>query len=68
MSGREKKVKKNMYDLSFKKHETKKFLEVSHCSHAKQQQRNVKKKFATRAKLFFFLIRPVVFHHSLAIL
>ena len=38
-----KKVKKNTYDLSFQKHETKKFLEVSHCSHEKQQQRNVQK-------------------------
>ena len=43
MSGSEKKVNKNTYDLSFKKHETKKFLEVSHCSRAKQRQRNVQK-------------------------
>ena len=52
-SGSEKKLNKNTYDLSFKKHETKKFLEVSHCSHAKQRQRNVQKKFAARAKLLF---------------
>ena len=68
MSGSEKKLNKNTYDLSFKKHETKKFLEVSHCSRAKQRQRNVQKKFATPAKFAFWLIRPiVVFHRSLAL-
>ena len=39
--------------------------EVSHCSRAKQWQRNVQKKCAARAKL---LIRPiVVFHRSPAL-
>ena len=56
-----KKVKKNTYDLSFQKHETKKFLEVSHCSHEKQQQRNVQKKFATRAKLLYCWLDLLLF-------
>ena len=48
---------------------TKKFLEVSRCSRAKQRQRNEQKKSATRAKLLFFLlIRPIaVFHRSPAL-
>ena len=54
MSGNEKKVNENSYDISSLKRVTKKFLEVSHCSRAKQRQRNVQKKFAARAKLFFF--------------
>ena len=33
---------------------TGKFLEVSRCRLAKQRQRNVQKKCAARAKLFFF--------------
>ena len=36
-----------------KKRVTKKFLEVSRCSRAKQRQRNVQKKWAARAKLLF---------------
>ena len=40
------------------KHATRKFLEVSGCSRAKQRQRLYKKKCAARAKLFFLLIRP----------
>ena len=41
---------------------------VSRCSRAKQQQRNVQKKCAARAKLFFLLIRPIaVFHRSPAL-
>ena len=41
---------------------------VSRCSRAKQQQRNVQKKCAARAKLFFLLIRPTaVFHRSPAL-
>ena len=43
MSGSEKKVNKNMYNISSIKRVTKKFLEVSRCSRAKQQQRNVQK-------------------------
>ena len=67
-TGIEKKVNENTYDISSIKtikRVTKKFLEVSRCSCAKQRQRNVQKKCAARAKLVFLLIRPiVVFHHS----
>ena len=58
-----KKVNKKTYDISSIKRVTKKFLEVSRCSRAKQRQRNVQKKCAARAKLFFFLIRPIVVLH-----
>ena len=65
MNGSEKKVNDNTYYISSIKRVTKKFLEVSRCSRAKQRQRNVQKKCAARAKLLFLLIRPiVVFHHS----
>ena len=66
MSGREKNVNENTYDISsIKRVTTKKFLEVSRCSRAKQRQRNVQKMCAARAKLLFLPIRPiVVFHHS----
>ena len=53
MSGSEKKVNKKTYDISSIKRLTKKFLEVSRCSRAKQRQRNVQKKCAARAKLLF---------------
>ena len=43
MSGGEKKVNENMYNISSIKHVTNKFLEVSRCSRAKEQQRNVQK-------------------------
>ena len=43
MSGSEKKVNENTYDISSIKCITKKFLEVSRCSRAKQRQRNVQK-------------------------
>ena len=46
MSGGVKKVKGNTYDISSIKRVTKKFLEVSRCSRAKQRQRNVQKKCA----------------------
>ena len=49
----EKKVNNNRYDISSIKRVTQKFLEVSHCGSAKQRQRNVQKKCAARAKLFF---------------
>ena len=49
MSGSEKKVNENTYDISSKKRVTKKFLEVSRCS----RQRKVQKKCAARAKLLF---------------
>ena len=53
MSGSEKSEHGNTYDISSIKRVTKKFLEVSHCSRAKQRQRNVQKKCAARAKLLF---------------
>ena len=43
-----------MYDIPSIKLATKKFLEVSRCSRAKQRQRNIGKKWAARAKLLFF--------------
>ena len=52
----------NTYDISSVKRVTKKFLEVSRCSRAKQRQRNVQKKCAVRAKLFL-LIRPIIVFH-----
>ena len=66
MSGREKKVNENTYDISSIKLVTKKFLEVSRCSCAKRRQRNVQKKkkkseSAARAKLLFLLIGPLLF-------
>ena len=68
ISGSAKKVNENTYDISSIKCVTKKFLEVSRCSRAKQRQRNVQKKCAARAKLLFLLIRPiVVFQHSPAL-
>ena len=48
-----KKVNKKTHDISSIKRVTKKFLEVSHCSRAKQRQRNVQNKCAARAKLLF---------------
>ena len=62
MSSSEKKVNENTYDVSSIKRVTKKFLEVSRCSRAKQRQRNVQKKCAARAKLCL-LIRPIVVFH-----
>ena len=52
MSGSEKKVNEKTYISSIKR-VTKKFLEVSRCSCAKQRQRNLQKKCAARAKLLF---------------
>ena len=54
MSGSEKKVNENTYDISSIKRVTKKFLEVSRCSRAKQRERNVQKKCAAPAKLLSF--------------
>ena len=48
-----KKVNDTTYDIPSIKLVTKKFLEVSLCSRAKQRQRNVQKKCAARAKLHF---------------
>ena len=57
MSGSEKKVTENTYDIS----SMKKFLEVSRYSSAKQRQRNVRKKCAARAKLLFCLLDLLLF-------
>ena len=68
MSSSEKKWTRLKYDLSSKKRVTKKFLEVSHCSRAKQRQRNVQKQFCCSCKVAFLLFRPiVVFHRSPAL-
>ena len=68
MSGSEKKVNENTYDISSIKRVTKKFLEVSRCSRAKQRQRNVQKKVCCTSKVAFLLIIPiVVFHRSPAL-
>ena len=53
MSGSEKKVNENSYDISSIKRVTKKFLEAVRCSRTKRRQRNVQKKCAARAKLLF---------------
>ena len=54
MSGSEKKVNKKTSNNSFIKHVAKKFLELSRCDRAiYQRQRNVQKKCAAGAKLFF---------------
>ena len=64
MSGsKEKKVNENTYDISSIKRVTKKFLQVSRCSRAKQRKRNVQKRSAARAKLLLLLIRPIVIFH-----
>ena len=60
-----KKVNNNRYDISSTKRVTRKFLEVSRCGRAKQRQRNVQKKCAARAKLFFCLIDLLLFFHVL---
>ena len=59
-----KKVNENTYDISSIKLVTKKFLEISRCSCAKQRQRNVQKNCAAGAKLVL-LIRPIVVFHRL---
>ena len=58
MSGSEKNVNENTCDISSIKRVTKKFLEVSRCSRAKQRQRNVLKKVCCTCKVAFLLIRP----------
>ena len=52
MSGSEKKVNEKPYISSIQRL-TKKFLEVSGCSRAKQRQRNIQEKSAARTKLLF---------------
>ena len=68
MSGSEKKVSENTCDISSIKSVTKKFVEVSRCSRAKQRQRNVEKSVLHVQSCFFLLIRPIaVFHRSPAL-
>ena len=64
-----KKVNETTYDISSKHRVTsKKFLEVSRRSRAKQRQRNVLKKVCFTCKVAFLRIRPiVVFHRSSAL-
>ena len=57
ISGSEKKVNENTYEISSIKLVTKKFLEVSRCSSAKKKKtakKSTQKKCAARAKLLFF--------------
>ena len=51
---KKKNVNENTFYISSMKRATKKFLEVSSCSRAKERQRNEQKKCATRAKSLFF--------------
>ena len=53
MSDSGKKVNKNTYDISSKKRVTRKLLEVSRCSRAKQRQRNVQKSVLHVQSCFF---------------
>ena len=55
MSGSEKKVNDNTYDISYIKRVTKKFLEVSHRSRAKQWQRHVQKSVLHVQSCFFVI-------------
>ena len=52
-SGSEKKVNDNTYDISSIKRVTKKFLDISRCSRAKQRQRNVQKSVLHVQSCFF---------------
>ena len=54
MSDGGKKANKNMDDISSIKRVTRKLLEVLRSGRAKQRQRNVQRKCAACAKLFFF--------------
>jgi len=59
MSDSEKRVNKNASDIPSIKRVTRKFLEVSRNSRAKQRQRNVQKS-VLHVKGAFLLIRPIV--------
>ena len=52
-SGQQGENEQNTYNISSTKRVIRNFLEVSRYSRAKQRQRNVHKKCATRAKLRF---------------
>ena len=51
-----KKENKTTYNISFIKRVTRKFLEVSGCRLARPRQKDVQKKCAARAMLFFCLL------------
>ena len=53
MSGSKKKMNEKTYDISSIKRVTKKFLQVSPCSLAKQRQRNVQKSVLQLQSCFF---------------
>ena len=53
MSGSEKKVNKNTYDISSSKRITRNSLEVSRCGRTKQLQRNVQKSMLHVQSCFF---------------
>ena len=53
-----------MYDISSINRVTRKFLNFSRCSRAKQWERNVQKKCATRAKVFYCELALLFFHRS----
>ena len=64
MSGSEKKVKlEHVRHQSSIKCVTRKFLEVSPCSHPKKRQRNVEKNCCS-CKVVFLLVRPIVVFKS----
>ena len=59
ISGSDKKVNRNTYDFSSIKRVTRKFLDVSRCSRAKQRRRNVQKSVLNEQRCccwFFFLL------------
>ena len=60
-SGKE--VNRKKYNISSTKYVTRKLLEVSRCSCAKQRPRNVQKKCAESAKLLFCLLDLLLFFH-----
>ena len=61
MSGSEKQVNKNAYDISSTKLVTKKFLGVSRCSRVQMQRaKKCTKKECCTCKVAFLLIRPIV--------
>ena len=57
-------MNKNTYDISPIKRVTRKLLEVSRCSRANEQRRNVQKNVLHVQSCFFVLIRPIVVFSS----
>ena len=62
-SGSGKRVNENTYDISSIKRVTRKFLEISLCSRAKQRQRNVQQKLWCTYKVAFLLKTNCFFFH-----